>query len=100
MKINDVSHSQPQKPGEGQTAGEAQGKAGAPNRTGSPAAASDTVNITQTAQQLSEMHDAMATIPVVDTQRVQEVRAAIENGTYEVRPERIAEKLLSLEEKL
>ena len=99
MKINDVSHSQPQKPGEGQTAGEAQGKAGAPNRAGSPAA-SDTVTITQTAQQLNEMHDALATVPVVDTKRVQEVRAAIENGTYEVRAERIAEKLLSLEEQL
>ncbi|MGD8497414.1 MAG: flagellar biosynthesis anti-sigma factor FlgM [Chromatiales bacterium] len=100
MKINDVSHSQPQKPGEGQTAGEAQGKAGAPNRAGSPATASDTVTITQTAQQLNEMHDALATVPVVDTQKVQQIRAAIESGSYEVRPERIAEKLLSIEEQL
>ena len=40
------------------------------------------------------------TQPVVDSQRVAAVRSAAENGTFAVNPQRIADKLISLEQAL
>jgi flagellar biosynthesis anti-sigma factor FlgM len=36
----------------------------------------------------------------VDSKKVEAVRSAVENGTFTVHPERIAEKLMSLEQAL
>ena len=37
---------------------------------------------------------------MVDSQRVQAVRSAVEDGTFSVNPERIAEEMMSLEQAL
>jgi len=61
---------------------------------------SDQVSLTGEARQLLELETRLASEPVVDSQRVEAVRSAIGNGTFTVNPERIAEKLMSLEEAL
>ena len=58
----------------------------------------DRVSLTGEARRLQELETEMATQPVVDSQRVSAVRNAIENGTFMVNPERIAEKMMSLEQ--
>ncbi len=66
--------------------------------TGSPTA--DSVNLTGQARQLLALEAQIASEPVVDTQRVQSVRTAVESGTFTINPERIADKMISLEQAL
>ncbi len=62
--------------------------------------ATDHLSLTGGARQLQELENQIASAPVVDSKKVEAVRTAIENGTFNVRPERIAEKLMSLEQAL
>ena len=68
--------------------------------SGNTSNSSDRVSLTGVARQLQEIETRLASEPVVDSQRVQTIRSAVENGTFTVNPERIAEKLMSLEEAL
>jgi len=68
--------------------------------SGNTGNSSDKVSLTGEARQLQELETRLASEPVVDSQRVAAVRSAIGNGTFTVNPERIAEKLMSLEEAL
>ena len=63
-------------------------------RAGSP------VRITDQARQLAALERAVQDAPVVNEARVAAVRLAIEEGRYEVVPERIADKLLRMEHEL
>ncbi len=67
--------------------------------TGRPSTV-DTVSLTDTAARLRQMENTLANLPVVDNQRVESVRRALADGTFEVNPERIAEKMLNLEKDL
>jgi negative regulator of flagellin synthesis FlgM len=58
------------------------------------------VHITDQARQLAALERAVQDAPVVDEARVAAVRTAIEEGRYEVAPERIADKLLRMEQEL
>jgi negative regulator of flagellin synthesis FlgM len=60
----------------------------------------DTVSLTGTAQHLRSLEHSLASQPVVDTQRVVATRQAIENGSFEIDPSRIASKMISLERSL
>jgi len=59
---------------------------------------SDWISLTGEARQLQELENRLASQPVVDSQRVAAVRSAVENGTFTINPERIAEKMMSKEE--
>lgn len=61
------------------------------------AAAKDTVNLTSTSAQLREMEKKLATQPVVDSQRVNDIKAQIANGTFKIDPARIADKMIAIE---
>jgi negative regulator of flagellin synthesis FlgM len=61
---------------------------------------SNPVQITGTARQLAALEQAVKAMPIVDEARVAEVRQAIEEGRYHVAPERIAEKLLRMNNEL
>lgn len=71
------------------TGGVGQGKAGG--------AAGDSVSLTQAGMQLAQMEQKLAGQPVVDTQRVQQLRQKLESGGYQIDPARVADKLLRLE---
>jgi negative regulator of flagellin synthesis FlgM len=58
------------------------------------------VSITDQARQLATLEQAVQSSPVVDEARVAAIRTAIEEGRYEVVPERIADKLLRMEQEL
>ena len=57
----------------------------------------DKVSLTGQARHLQELEAQLASQPVVDRQRVEAVRSAVEDGSFAVNPERIADKLISLE---
>ena len=58
------------------------------------------VRITDQARQLAALERAVHDAPVVNEARVAAVRLAVEEGRYEVSPERIAAKLLRMETEL
>jgi negative regulator of flagellin synthesis FlgM len=61
---------------------------------------SSPIQITDQARQLAGLEHALQAMPVVNESRVSEIRNAIEEGSYQVAPERIADKLMSLEKDL
>lgn len=72
----------------------------APRTQGNPQGGSDTVNFTQRASQLEQLERSVSSLPVVDTQRVESIRKAIADGSFEVDPARTADKLVQFEEAL
>jgi negative regulator of flagellin synthesis FlgM len=67
---------------------------------GNAAAAGSPVRITDQARTLAALEQALQTVPVANQARVAEVRLALEEGRYEVNPERIADKLLRMDQEL
>lgn len=63
-------------------------------------AAASPVRITDQARQLAALEQALNEVPEVNEARVAAIRLAIEQGQYEVNPERIADKLLRTEREL
>jgi negative regulator of flagellin synthesis FlgM len=61
---------------------------------------SQNVQITGTARQLAELEQKVRDLPAVNAERVSQLRTAIEQGTYAVRPQHIADQLMSLERDL
>ncbi len=59
----------------------------------------DTVSLSDNAMQLGKLESAAVSIaaPVVDSKRVEQIKQAIENGTYEVNAEKVADKLSQFE---
>ncbi len=58
------------------------------------------VQITGTARQLADLDQHVRNLPDVNEQKVAQLRSAIEQGTYQVRPRHVADQLLSLERSL
>lgn len=63
-------------------------------------AASDTVTLTDTAARLRDLGNTLSALPVTDTQRVEEVKKAVDDGTYKVDAGRVAHKMIELEKLL
>ncbi|MDR2877129.1 MAG: flagellar biosynthesis anti-sigma factor FlgM [Chromatiales bacterium] len=57
----------------------------------------DTVQLTGTAALMQKIDAQIAAEPVVDLQRVEAIRQQIENGTYQIDPQRVAEKMIHAE---
>jgi negative regulator of flagellin synthesis FlgM len=58
------------------------------------------VHITDQARQLAALEQTVNSVPVVNEAKVERIRQAIEDGSYEVVPERIADKLLRMDHDL
>lgn len=71
----------------------------AQQETGRPLT-TETVTLSDTAQQLRSIVQTLASQPVVDSQRVDVVKQALVNGTYDLRAEIVAEKFISIEGQL
>ncbi len=72
------------------------------NAREAPAAAprGDSVSLTESARQLSELTRDVAAGEAVDIGRVETVRQALDEGVYEIDPRKIAERLLALDDSL
>ena len=65
-----------------------------------PVATSDTVELTSSAKLLERLEKTLADLPAVDSARVAEVKAAIENGEYEIDADAIADAMIRFERSL
>ena len=61
---------------------------------------SQDVQITGTARQLADLDQKVRSLPDINEERVSQLSAQIEQGTYQVRPQHIADQLMSLERTL
>lgn len=57
----------------------------------------DTISLSDSAVQLGKLDNSTIDAPVVDTKRVEQVKQAISNGTYEVDAQKVADKLMQFE---
>jgi len=57
----------------------------------------DVVSITDTATKLRQIEDQLRAVPIVNDQRVSELRDTLNNGNFEINPERVADKIISFE---
>ena len=79
---------------------ETKGNTDANASAGKPATAdgsTDQISFTDTARLMHDLEIRIAESPVVDSNRVAQVRSAIDDGTFAVNPNRIAERMISLE---
>ena len=60
----------------------------------------DLLDLTGKAQELKALEKDLAREPTFDSQRVEALRQQLADGSYRVNPERIAEKLLAIEQRL
>jgi len=65
--------------------------------SGAESGGQDSLSLTGTAALMQKLDAAIAVTPVVDMARVNRIQQALVNGTYEIDPARVAEKMLSLE---
>ena len=75
--------------------------------TGAPSAAESTsasetnsgtsVSISSAAQALTKIEGELKAMPEVNQARVDAIRAKVENGSYEISPENVAQKMLDME---
>jgi negative regulator of flagellin synthesis FlgM len=76
---------------EGQTRGTKTGGAG---NTPAPGTGGPRVELSPLGSQLAGIEASLATVPVFDAQRVEEIKLAISEGRFKVNPDVIADKLL------
>ncbi len=57
----------------------------------------ESVNLSPTAQHMGQITEKLRDTPAVDSERVTKLKAAIENGTYQVDSQRLAGKLIDAE---
>jgi len=60
----------------------------------------DAVTLTATAQMLKALEEKLAAVPEVDSERVAQLREAINAGQYKIDAESTAEKLIDFEKSL
>ena len=60
----------------------------------------ETISLTDAATSLSKLSENVAKEPVIDAQKVEDIKLALENGSYKIDPEQIAKKFTQLEAEL
>ena len=99
-KISGIDGTQITSVGAGRPVQRSQDAVGGGPSAGTPNDSSQDVQITGTARQLADLEQKVRDLPAVNEERVSQLRAAIEQGTYTVKPQHIADQLMSLERAL
>lgn len=94
-KITGLSGSAPRPPEPRQSVKGAEADTAAPPRRDG-----DRVNVTDSARSIQQSERAQAAAPAVDAGRVAAVRQELADGRYAISPERIADRLLTIEQQL
>lgn len=61
------------------------------------ASSGDTVTFTSTAAEMLRLEESLSKMPDVDNARVASIRASIDEGTYQINPEKIVDSLLKID---
>ena len=99
-KISGVDNAQIASVGAGRPVQRSQDPVSGGPRPDSSKEGSQDVQITGIARHLADLEQHVRDLPAVNEQRVAQLRSAIEQGTYQVRTQHIADQLMSLERSL
>jgi len=83
--------------GKSQAAAPAGKQARAGGATAGTTGGSDKLNLSNQAAQLQALEAQIANLPIVDTQRVQDVQRTLATGAFRIEPAQVADKLLTFE---
>ncbi len=72
-------------------------QSGASASTAASAQTGDQVTLTSSARSMQKIEEAVTKTPVVNTAKVASIKQAINNGSYQVDPARVAGKILQFE---
>jgi negative regulator of flagellin synthesis FlgM len=73
---------------------------GATTGAGSAAPSEDGVQLTGAARSLASIEQSLRALPALDELRVAAVKQRLEDGSYEIDPQRVADRLLRMENDL
>lgn len=96
IEINNITPTKAQRSTDDTKLSQSSDQPSAQQETGK-SSATDTVSLSDNAVQLGKVELSVATAPVIDTQRVEQLKQAIANGSYEVDAEKVADKLMQIE---
>lgn len=65
-----------------------------------PAARGENVNLSSQAKELRQMGEKLESYPEVDDSRVEQIRAALADGSYKVDAEKVAQKMLDMDKSI
>ncbi len=100
MSVNDIGPSsgpQQVRVGDGSKAEPKTGVSSESSPESAKAGTGDRVSITSTAAVLQQAEEQLSKLPDVDHARVEAVRQAIENGSFAIDANRVAEKLIAFD---
>ena len=83
--------------GKAQATSASSGRAPSGGAAKSGASGGDQLRLSSQVAQLQALEAEIANLPVVDTQRVQDVQRTIATQSYEIQPARVADKVLTFE---
>lgn len=69
-------------------------------RPQSPAARGENVSLSKQAEELKQLGQKLESYPEVDDSRVEEIRAALADGSYKVDAEKLAQKMLDMDKSI
>ncbi len=100
MAIDITGFPPPQPQGTGGSTNSASNGSGNTAQAVATASRADTVTLTPQASQLKKVESTIDAQSVVDGERVQNLKSAIDAGMYEINAQRVAEKFIQFENNL
>jgi negative regulator of flagellin synthesis FlgM len=99
IEINNITPTKAQRSNDDTRLNQSSDQPAAQQETGK-SSATDTVSLSDNAVQLGKVELSVASAPVIDAQRVEQLKQAIANGSYEVDAKEVADKLMQFESML
>lgn len=75
-------------------------KQAAPEQAKAQSARGENVNLSSQAKNLKQLEQKLGDYPEMDDDRIEQIRSALENGTYKVDAEKVAQKMLDMDKSI
>lgn len=69
-------------------------------KTQAQSARGENVNLSSQAKNLKQLEQKLGSYPEMDDDRIEQIRSALENGSYKVDAEKLAQKMLEMDESI
>lgn len=77
-----------------------QSQSGDQAKARTPDASGENVNLSSQAKDLKQLEQKLGNFPETDDERIEQIRSALESGSYKIDAEKLAQKMLELDESI